>query len=344
MPKLIDVAKAAGVSRSTASNVFNTPELVRPKLRQRVEAAARELGYAGPDPKARLMRAGKVNAIGVVPTAGWGVVDALRNPLFRQFMLGIAETCDAAGANLLVMSDVSKNGHGGVKTALVDGFILNRIEHVAELEAARLRRLPFVVVDVDAGPEINSARADARTGCRAAAQYLLDLGHRRFAIMSFLRDSGPAVFHPPEPGRSLQAAGMPLDQEKLLGYADALVEAGIEIDSIPMVQAHPWDREAARLLLDKAPQATAVLSMADMQAISVMDEARRRGLAVPSDLSVVGYNDIPDAALANLTTVDGMAREKGRLAANILFEGGPVRREVLPTRLIVRGSVGPAPL
>src|SRR5271166_4056397 len=74
--RLVDVAKAAGVSRGTASNVFNNPELVRPKLRQRVEAAARELGYLGPDPKGRLLRAGKFNSIGVMPPSDWGVVDS----------------------------------------------------------------------------------------------------------------------------------------------------------------------------------------------------------------------------------------------------------------------------
>src|SRR6202035_3117302 len=87
--RLVDVAKVAGVSRGTASNVFSNPELVRPKLRQKVETAARELGYLGPDPKGRLLRAGKFNAIGVMPPADWGVVDSLRNPVFTLFLLGV---------------------------------------------------------------------------------------------------------------------------------------------------------------------------------------------------------------------------------------------------------------
>ena len=84
--------------------------------------------------------------------------------------------------------------------------------------------------------------------------------------------------------------------------------------------------------------------MAAMQAIAVMGEARRRGLSVPHDLSVVGFNDIPEAAASvpPLTTVDGMNEEKGRIAARMLFEGGPVRREVLATRLILRGSTATA--
>lgn len=342
MSRLIDVAKAAGVSRSTASNVFNNPEIVRTEVRERVEAAARALGYAGPDPKGRLLRAGKYNAIGVVPSGNWGVADTLRNPVFQHFLLGVGEVCDDIGANLVVTSDVGRNP-STVKTALVDGFIFARIDQVTEVEPARLRRLPFVVVDVDAGPEISSVRVDARAGCYAAARHLVDLGHRRFAILSFLRDFGPACLYPAGEPRGPEAAGMPTDQDKLAGYTDAFTEAGIAIDDVPIVQAHPWDREAAAMLLDAAPGATAVLSMAVMQGLAVLDEARRRGLVIPRDLSVIGYNDIPDAAVSDppLTTVDGMGLEKGRIAARMIAEGGGIRREVLVPKLIVRGSTAP---
>lgn len=343
MPTLDDVGKAAGVSRGTVSNVFNHPELVRPDVRARVEAAARRLGYDGPDPRGRALRDGKVNAVGIVPPGNWGVVDAMRNPVFREFMLGVGEVCDAAGASLVITQD--KAGNGGVRTALVDGFIFGRIEHLAEVEPARLRRLPFAVIDIDAGAEMNSVRVDARSGSFAAAKHLIELGHRRFGIVSFLRDFGPPRFHPPGRLRAADAAGMPVDQEKLRGYAEAFAEAGLAIDDVPIVQAHPWEREAAKLMLDVAPDATAILSMSAMQGIAVMQEARRRGRSVPRDLSVVGFNDPPEAAEADppLTTVDGMGMEKGRVAARMVLDGGPPRSELLPTRLLLRGSTGVAP-
>ena len=340
-PRLADVARAADVSLGTASNVFAHPERVRAEVRERVEAVARALGYAGADPMGRLLREGTVNAIGVVAPGNWGVADALRNPVYRQFMTGAAETCDARGANLVVVSDPER---GGVRTALVDGFILSRVEHIRDIEPVRRRRLPFVLIDFDAGPEIGSVRVDARAGAREAARHLVALGHRQFAILSFLRDFAPALLYPPGGARPPEAAGMQIDQEKFAGYREALAEAGIAIDTVPMVQAHPWDPAAARLLLDAAPGATAILAMAAMQAIAVMGEARRRGLSVPHDLSVVGFNDIPEAAASvpPLTTVDGMSEEKGRIAARMLFEGGPVRQEVLATRLILRGSTATA--
>jgi DNA-binding LacI/PurR family transcriptional regulator len=344
MARLVDVAKAAGVSRGTASNVFNNPELVRPRLRQRVEAAARELGYLGPDPKGRLLRAGKFNAIGVMPLSDWGVADSLRNPVFDLFLLGVGEACDEIGANLVIVP--ASTGNGGIKTALVDGFIFGRVEHLAQIQPARLRRLPFAVVDFDPGPTISSVRVDARAGCYAAAKHLIQHGHRRFGILSFLRSSGPARVHPPGQRRSPEAAGLPTDQEKFHGYADALSDAGLDINDVPMVQAHPWDGDAAGMMLDAAPDATAILSMSAMQAIAVINEARLRGLSVPRDLSVVGYNDIPDAARADppLTTVDALGVQKGRAAARIVFEGGPPRHEILKPRLIIRASTGPAPM
>jgi DNA-binding LacI/PurR family transcriptional regulator len=342
--RLVDVAKAAGVSRGTASNVFNNPKLVRPKLRQRVEAAARELGYLGPDPKGRLLRAGKFNGIGVMPPSDWGVADSLRNPVFDLFLLGVGEACDEIGANLVIVP--GGTGNSGIKTALVDGFIFGRVEHLAEVEPARLRRLPFAVVDFDPGPSISSVRVDARSGCYAAAKHLIEHGHRCFGIVSFLRSSGSARVHPPGQRRTPQALGTPTDQEKFHGYADALCDAGLDVNDVPMVQADPWDRNAARMMLDAAPNATAILSMSAMQAIAVINEARRRGLSVPRDLSVVGYNDIPDAERSDppLTTVDGLGVQKGRIAARIVFEGGPPRHEILKPRLIMRASTGPAPV
>ena len=175
------------------------------------------------------------------------------------------------------------------------------------------------MIDADGRADVNSVNVDARSGCRSAAQHLLDLGHRRFAIMSFLRDLGPPAVHAPKRGRGLEVAGMPLDQQKLHGYAEALTGAGINIDDVPMIQAHPWDRTAAALLLDEFRSATAVLAMADLQALSVIEEARRRGLNVPSDISVIGFNNIPEAAAANLTTIDSNGAEKGRVAARLVF-------------------------
>jgi DNA-binding LacI/PurR family transcriptional regulator len=100
--RLSDVAKAAGVSQGTASNVFSRPELVRPAVREKVEEAARQLGFAGPDPRGRLLRAGKVNAIGVVVSQK--LKDFFDDPYNREFMAGITDVCDARGAGVSMIS------------------------------------------------------------------------------------------------------------------------------------------------------------------------------------------------------------------------------------------------
>ena len=341
--RLVDVARAAGVSRGTASNVFNAPDMVRPELRERVLAAARELGYLGPDARGRLLRDGRFNTIGVMAPSDWGVGDALGNGVFRQFLQGVAEVCDHAGYSLLLVPDGTSSR--GITAALADGFIFGRVEHMHQIEPARLRRSPFAVVDFDPGPGINAVRVDSRAGALASARHLLELGHRHFAIMSFRREAGPSRYHAPGQHRPAEAAGMPTDQEKYIGYGLALREAGIDIESVPMLQANPADPAAAAQLLDLAPQATAILSMSVMQGIGILAEAGRRGLLVPRDLSVVAYNDLPEAAAATpaLTTVDGMGLEKGRIAARLVLEAGAPRQEVLQPRLLLRASTGPAP-
>jgi DNA-binding LacI/PurR family transcriptional regulator len=342
MATLKDVARAAGVSRSTASYVYNNPERVGRAMRLRVERAARQLGFAGPDPMGRVLRAGKVNAIGVIAPGVYNMA-GMFSGYFPRFLAGIAEICDEFGANLTLVSGLVDDKTFGIRNALVDGFILSPPHDDELIGSVEFRRLPFAVIDTDGPVDINSVNVDARSGCRSAAQHLLDLGHRRFAIMSFLRDLGPPVVHPPKRGRKLDVAGMPLDQQKLLGYADALKGVSIDIHDVPIIQAHPWDRTAAALLLSQFRSATAVLAMADMQALSVIEEARRRGLDVPSDLSVVGFNNIPEAVAANLTTIDSNGTEKGRVAARLVFSGGQARHEILPTRLVVRGTTA-APL
>jgi DNA-binding LacI/PurR family transcriptional regulator len=340
--RLSDVAIAAGVSLGTASNTFNRPALVRPEVRELVESTARRLGYSGPDPIGRLLMGAKAHAIGVLPPGDMPVAHAVVSPFLRAFMLGVAEVCDENDASLLVISGAENRKTWAIKNALVDGFILGHLEEAA-LVAARQRKTPFVVMDVDAGPEVNSVRVDGREGARRAAEHLLDLGHRRFAIFSVLRKPVGAVWNPPATAEQRLTGGFPLDDEKLLGYADALAVAGISVNDVPIVEAHPlspWVDAGARMLLDRSPEATAILAMSDRHAVAVLAEAKRREINIPKDLSVVGFDDAENAIFVDppLTTMAQPTTEKGRIAARILFEDGPPRQVVLPAKLIIRGS------
>ncbi|MGN6489226.1 MAG: LacI family DNA-binding transcriptional regulator [Devosia sp.] len=343
--KLSDVARAAGVSLGTASNVFNRPHLVRTTMRDHVKRVAAELGFSGPDPVGRLLMGGKANAIGVLPAGDMSVAFTIGSPYLSALLLGIAEVCDANGANLLVVSGARDRKAWAINHALVDGFVLGNLDEIPLL-AARQRQVPFVLIDVDAGPNTNSVGVDGRAGARLAAEHLLGLGHRRFAILAVQRAPREPIWHRPATSPRQLKGGYPLDHDKLAGYADALAAAGIPIDSVPMVEAFPpLAQQGAQLLLDKAPEATAILVMADRNAIALLAEARARGIDVPRRLSVIGFDDVPNAPLATppLTTVRQDTVEKGRAGARLLFEGGPPRQLKLPVELVVRGSTGPAP-
>jgi DNA-binding LacI/PurR family transcriptional regulator len=344
--KLTDVAKAAKVSQGTASNVFNRPQLVRPEVRERVEAAARLLGYGGPDPKGRLLRAGKVNAIGVV------VMDNLTyffsDPFNREFMKGLSEVCDERGAGVALVSAVDRDSAAwNIGSAVVDGFVVQCIEEGDRLlELTRQRGLPFVAVDLDPGPGASYIATDDRGGARMAAEHLLGLGHRRFGILS-LEVAGDGRTGLADRGRR-QAAHYGSTRERLLGYEDALTAAGIDFDRVPVMESLNDDIGAAAgaaALLDLAPDITAVLAMSDVLAIAMVREARRRGLDVPGRLSVVGFDDVPEAAASDppLTTIAQPIAEKGRRAAEMIFDRGPPRTEMMPVKLVVRGTTAPAP-
>src|SRR5688500_17503112 len=187
MPTLDDVGRAAGVSRGTVSNVFNRPELVRPELRERVEAAARALGYGGPDPKGRLLKEGKFNALGFMPPGAYAMAEMIRSPYGRELVRGAALACDAAGATLSLVNGTDDTRMASIREALVDGFILGHMVDIDLVISAKRRRLPFVILESDAGPDVNSIRIDGRSGALDVIRHLTALGHKRFAILSIRR-------------------------------------------------------------------------------------------------------------------------------------------------------------
>jgi DNA-binding LacI/PurR family transcriptional regulator len=346
---LLEVAKAAGVSKSTVSNVFSRPKRVRSELRARVEAVARELGYGGPDPKGRMLSSGKVNAIGLVPFGRFGIAQFFKNPYQRGFLEGVAQACEERGVGLSLVSGRDDQETWGIRSALVDGFIFTGIEQIALLGDGKHRRLPFVVMDIDGAPNINSVSVENRNGAREATRHLIELGHRRFVVGSTLYSFRPPIFHTPTGAeRRLVSSGPPLLQ-KLAGVSDALAEAGLSIDDMPLVEACGTPEEeaafgsGAAMLLEKAPEATAIIAFTDNLALSIVSQAKKRGLRVPRDVSVVGYDDLPEAALCDppLTTIRVSAAENGRIAARLLFEGGSPRQVTVPVELIIRASTAP---
>jgi len=287
------IAETVGVSRTTVSNAYNRPDQLAPELRDRILGAARELGYAGPDPAARRLRSGRRDAVGLL-LAG-GLSHAFGDPAAVVLLQGMAHATEAAGLAMLVIPD----RRDGVRDAVVDAFCLYSLDaDHPSVAAAQDRGVPLVVVDEPRLDGHGFVASEDRLGARLAAEHLLALGHRRFAVLT---DGGHG--------------------DRLAGYRDALGAAGAEWVELPRYEPGP----------------TAVLATSDRLALRVLEA----GLRVPDDVSVVGFDDIPAAAPAGLTTVRQPLFEKGEIAGRLLSRGA-ADEVILPVELVVRGSTARA--
>ncbi|AAF12042.1 substrate-binding domain-containing protein [Deinococcus radiodurans] len=337
---LRDVARAVGVSVATVSNAYNRPDQLSAGLRDKVLAAARDLGYQGPDPLARSLRRGKTGVIGVVYDAP--LEYAFADPAAALFLGSLSRSLRAEGLNLLLLS--ASQDPAPVRSASVDGLILYCASEGSDLLAAVLERgLPTVLVDQQPQPGAVGVGIDDAGGARAAAAHLVALGHRDIGVLCL--ELGPEPLGGPvSPKREAQAA-YHTTAERLRGYragADAARLWPYECS-----QNTPADGEAqARALLTAQPEVTALLCMSDVLAQGAYQAAQTLGRRVPEDLSLIGYDDVPLSAALNLSTVWQPTAEKGRRVGEALLaqlSGEVLDPEVLnpsplPTRLVVRGS------
>ncbi|MEW1911924.1 LacI family DNA-binding transcriptional regulator [Kitasatospora sp. NPDC085895] len=338
-PTAGDVAAAAGYSRTAVSFAFNSPDQLSRATRERILAVAEELGYR-PSPLARMLRAGQTRALGVLLPQGLAAI--LRNPYYTEFLRGVGEVCDREGYTLLLTPPLRESMLEAIPYAAVDGFVVCGLEtdrgEVAEL--AR-HRTPVVLVDGDPQSEAPGVDVDDRRGTREAVRHLVGLGHRRIAVLSF--DPGPDT--------AVRGYRGPLAR-RLAGLADGLAEAGrtmadVELAEVPISRAD-GERTVRRWMAGPEPP-TAILALSDILAFGALEALRDLGVDVPGEVSVVGFDDLAEAARTRpaLTTVRQDVEAKGRTAAGALLaairgEQQPVRR-LLPTRLVVRASTAPPP-
>ncbi|MBZ9704920.1 MULTISPECIES: LacI family DNA-binding transcriptional regulator [unclassified Mesorhizobium] len=343
--RLADIAKAAGVSHGTASNVFSRPEIVREEVRERVRATAEAMGYAGPDPKGRLLRAGKVNAIGVATAEPLSYF--FEDPFARVMMAGISQACDATGAGISLVSAANTEQLAwNIQSALVDGFIVFCIEGGSRLvELARERKLPFVALDLDSEDgSVAAIGVDNIAGASLAARHLTELGHRRFAVLALpFADGRTGIISPEE----LRAAAYAGTRDRLTGYFRELSRVGIDTSKVPVYETAndaATTKAGLETIFASGEPPTAILAMSDRMALATLEWLSARGLNVPDDVSVIGFDGVPEAALSEppLTTVAQPIAEMGRLAVKAILENdGKVSRQLLPVELIVRASSAP---
>lgn len=340
------IAEAVGVSRTTVSNAYSRPDQLNAALRDRILRTATELGYPGPDAAARSLRRGRAGAIGLL--FGETLSYAFADPYAVGYLRGLAEAAEGAGVGLLLIPvPPGETAEDTVRSAVVDGFCVYclRDDDVA-LSVVTARALPTVSsVPIMAGAGF--VGIDERAAGRRVAEHLLRLGHRRMAaLVDWLVDG---VFTGVVDAETVMRSPFRDARERLKGMRDAVVDAGLPTTALQIVVTGRNTREAGRRgaaeVLDAAVRPTALLTTSDVLALGVLDAAAQRGLSVPAQLSVTGFDDIPQAAEVGLTTVHQPMEEKGRLVGQLLVDppDGPLPHIVLPTELVARATSGPAP-
>lgn len=323
-PTLAVIARSAGVSVATVSKVVNGRDDVAPATRARVEKLLAERGYR-PTPRSAVDRA-PVTLI----------FSALDSPWAIEIIRGVV----AAGPDIVVasMADLP-DPHGwavGVVRARRSGVIVVDSEFT-QAQRATLDRagIPYVVIDpMDLpGPDVPSVGVTNWAGGLDATRHLVELGHRRIAVLG-----GPER--------------MLCSRARIDGYRFALEDAGIAADPALIRHGdfhHASGYEAARDLFALAEPPTALFACNDEQALGAIEAARGAGLSVPGDVSVIGFDDLPVARWSSppLTTIHQPLSQMGRLAATMLatlIEGREPdhHRVELATRLVVRSSTAPA--
>jgi LacI family transcriptional regulator len=323
-----DVAAAAGVSMATVSKAVNGRYGVRGATAEHVLRVAQELGYhAGLG--ASSMRSTRTGVVGVFVAAF--------EPFSSEVLKGIGVALEGRGIELLVYSSLTgPDGEGWERRSLsrlagaLDGAIL-----VAPSAVDLPVGIPIVAIDPHAGPAgLPTVESDSFGGARLAVQHLLGLGHRRIGFVAGRPDLRSAV-------------------RREAGYRQALDDAGVPFDP-DLVRIGGYElrasREAAAALLDLEDRPTAVFGGNDLSAIATVQVAQSLGLRVPEDLSVVGFDDVPEAARADppLTTVRQSMQQLGNEAVAMLLtlvagQEPRVPHVTLATRLLERRTTAPPP-
>jgi len=327
-----DVARHAGVGVGTVSRVLNRSAGVRPEIRRQVEKSIAALGYK-PDTLARSLRTRKTNTIAFF-------VNDISNVAFSAMAKGIHEELEKHGYNLLLYN----TGDERVEEKILESYKIRKFDGmIVSLQTERNLRfveeilesgIPFILVDREiSGTDANGVFSDFYHGIREAVEYLISLGHRRIGYVGNGRDIRPA-------------------RESLRGYLDAM-----QLKQLPVEER--WIRQgdfsvgfgaaAAGELID-GKEVTAIVACSYQLLVGTLEAVRERGVRIPGELSVIGFEDSDLARLANpaITVVRRPLVQIGRQMANLLLKeindkerGERPVKMIVPTELVIRESCAP---
>ena len=310
-PNLAAVAALAGVSASTASLAFSGAGPVSDATKARVLAAAEQLNYAGPDPRAQSLRRGRSGIVGVVMEDR--LSDAFRDPMNIAMLDGIADELGPLGAGLLLLTGIP-DGPSNIQNAPVDAVVLigcsTRL--LESVTVFRQRGVPIVAVEAEQMDGVLAIDLDNREATRTMARHLADLGHTDAAIVALPLEAtyerGPLTPEREAASEAFTATERIRGVRDVFATAPGVVAAGSSIDE--------GFAAGTTLLRDAATRPTAIIAQSDLLAVGVIRAALELGLRVPEDLSVAGFDGIRLEGIAphDLTTMVQPAVAKGRAA------------------------------
>lgn len=326
-PTITDVARRAGVSKSLVSLVMRNEPHVSARRREAVRQAVTALGYR-PNAMARGLKQQRTGLLGVM-------VSDLHNPFFADVVEGVQDQASRSGYRVLIdtASPLAAQQDDAIETLLelrVDGLILAGLLAESRVIIAAGRELPVVLVGRTArSASLDSVTNDDWAGAVAVVRHCASLGHRRIAHI----DGG-------------QVAGADARRQ---GYEDAMRALRLRKHMVVISGSYSEEggHSGALVLLEQRPRPTAIFAANDMAAIGALNAIEERGLRVPDDVSLVGYDNTSLAALRHisLTTVHQPRLEMGQMAVTTLLdrlEGRTrPRRAVLSPSLVVRGTTAP---
>jgi LacI family transcriptional regulator, galactose operon repressor len=325
---IVDVAAQAGVSFGTVSRVINNDVHVKKETRERVLKTMQRLGFVV-NRQAQSLAGGKSNSVGLlVPDLGTGYIG--------EIIRGIDAELSLTGLDLILYTThrtASKESSyvANLATGMVDGLLLvlprNPADFIGHLTQ---RKFPFVLIDHQgAGCDCPAVGATNWQGGYNATEYLIQIGHNRIGFISGTMDLGCAV-------------------DRLDGYRSALRTYHIPEAPELIYEGNffqPDGYSGASYLLELPDPPTAIFASNDVMAMGVMDAVRNRGLRIPEDVSIIGFDDIPQASLIHpaMTTINQPLEKMGRVATQMLLDllQHPEKvagRIELPTQLVVRDS------
>ncbi len=337
------LANKLGVSVTTVSNAYSKPDRLSSELRDQILATAKELGYCGPSAAGRALRSGKTDVCGFLFRGG--ISSAFSDPYSIMLLAGLSEAVEVYGASVLLLRApaADEDDNQVVRRAAIDALVVGPT-YGQESEIEALRQRGVRIVRTEPSPDDDWVTInDAKAG-RLVGNHLAQLGHRRIAVIAPAdtdEDLDVFDYSPDHPDSRLRP--QPWETERVRGLWENVSGAPLQV-ALARDCTRQAGREAAAAVLDVQDRPTAIVALSDVLALGVWDACAERGLTPGRDISIVGFDDIPDAAFLGMTTVHQPITDKGRLIGRLAMDPDyPQRQITLPVELIVRSSTGPAP-